>query len=122
MPLDRGREELRAATVLLDAGFPSQALSRAYLGALRAAEAALLTVDDAPSTPAGVVSAFRRRVVVQGGLDPDHGRALRRLYEDRRDVDHALADAPPDEARRAIGDAGAFVEAAARWIDAQPAG
>jgi uncharacterized protein (UPF0332 family) len=115
-PLDRAREELGAAEALLAAGFPSQALCRAYLAALRAAEAALLLVDDVPSTPAGVVSAFGRRVVVQGGLDPAHGRALRRLYEDRRDVDHALADAPPDEARRAIREAQALVDATALWI------
>jgi uncharacterized protein (UPF0332 family) len=114
--MDRGREELRAARVLLDAGYASQALSRAYTAALHAAEAALLGMDETPSTPSGVVSAFTRRVVVQGGMAPDYGRALRRLYEDRRDVDHALADAPATEAERAIGDAQEIVDIADVWI------
>src|SRR4051794_26294981 len=114
--MDRGREELRAARVLLDAGYSSQALSRAYTAALHAAEAALLAVDEAPSTPSGVVAAFTRCVVVQGGMAPDHGRALRRLYEDRRDVDHALAEAPASDAERAITDAEEIVGLAERWI------
>jgi uncharacterized protein (UPF0332 family) len=118
--LERGREDLRAAIVLLDAGFPAQALSRASTAALRAAEAALLAVDAPPTTTAGVVGAFTRRCVVQGGVDPGHGRALRMLFEDRHDIEHALAAVPEGEARRAIGQAQALVEAAAAWI-AEPA-
>jgi uncharacterized protein (UPF0332 family) len=114
--LDRAREELAAAEALLDAGFPSQALARAYTAALRAGEATLLFLDEPASTPAGVVSGFTRRVVVQGGLDPDFGRAFRRLYEDRRDVDYAMADVPPGEARRAVGEARDLVDAASGWI------
>jgi uncharacterized protein (UPF0332 family) len=116
-PIDRAREELRAARALMDAGFPAQALSRAYTAALRTAEAALLSVNEVPATPAGVVSAFSRRVVIDGEMDTAHARALRRLYEDRRDVDHGLAEVPDHEATRAIGEADALLEAATRWID-----
>jgi uncharacterized protein (UPF0332 family) len=114
--LARGRQDLAAATTLLEAGFPNQALSRAATGALRAAEAALLAVDTAPTTNSGVVAAFTRRVVVQGGLDPGHGRALRALFEDRHDVEDALAEAPEEEALRGIRQAEALVEAIAQWI------
>ena len=51
-PLDRGREELLAAQALLDAGFPSQAVSRASTGAINAATAALLALGETPLTEA----------------------------------------------------------------------
>ena len=116
-PLERGQEELAAARTLLEAGFPSQALSRACAGALNAARAALLAVGEAPSTSAGVVAAFARRVVADDSLDPDHARALRKLFEDRNDVDHALARAPVSEAEDALDAAKLVVAAAARFID-----
>jgi uncharacterized protein len=115
--LGRGREELRAAHVLLDAGFPSQALSRAYLAAFHAASAALATVGEKPLTRTGVISAFGRRVVREGGLDHEVGRGLRRLFDDRDYVDYRLGKAPAEEARAAIGDAERLLDATARWID-----
>lgn len=115
--LARGREELRAAQVLLDAGFPSQALSRAYLAAFHAASAALATVGEKPLTRTGVISAFGRRVVREGGLDHEVGRGLRRLFDDRDYVDYRLAEAPAEEARSAIGDAARLLDATAQWID-----
>jgi len=110
-PLDRGRQELLAARALLDGGFPSQALTRAYFAAFHAASAALLAVGETPSTPAGVLAAFNRRVVQDDHLDPDHARALRRLFEDRNDVEYALAQAPEREAEVAIEQAQALMDA-----------
>ena len=115
--LARGREELRAAQVLLDAGFPSQALSRAYLAAFHAASGALATVGEKPLTRTGVVSAFGRRVVRQGRLDHEVGRGQRRLFDDRDYVDYRLAEAPAQEARSAIRDAERLLDATAQWID-----
>ena len=119
--LDRAREELAAAQALLDAGFPSQALARAYTGALRAGEAVLLFLEEPAFTPAGVVAGFTRRVVVQGGMDPDFGRSFRRLYEDRRDVDYAMADVPPHEAERAVTEARDLLNAVTGWISTRAA-
>lgn len=116
-PLDRGREELLAAQALLDAGFPSQAVSRASTGAINAATAALLALGEMPLTEAGVVAAFARRMVVDDRLDPDHARALRKLFEDGNDVDRALAEAPREEAEDAIASARVVVAAAARIVD-----
>jgi uncharacterized protein (UPF0332 family) len=115
-PLERGREELRGARALLDAGFPSQAVSRAYLAGYHAAAAALAAVGETPSTRAGVLSAFGRRVVGDGGVDHRVGRALRKLFEDRNDVDYALTEAPEAEARGAIAEAQVVIDAAARFI------
>jgi uncharacterized protein (UPF0332 family) len=110
-PLDRGRQELLAARALLDGGFPSQALTRAYFAAFHAASAALLAVGETPSTPSGVLAAFNRRVVQDDHLELDHARALRKLFEDRNDIDYALAQAPDREAEVAIDQAQALIDA-----------
>jgi hypothetical protein len=73
-------------------------------------------VGEVPATSSGVISAFGRHVVGDDGVDHDTARVLRRLYEDWNDVDHGLADAPPEAARAAVADAGRFVEATAAWI------
>jgi uncharacterized protein (UPF0332 family) len=111
----RAREEIGAAHALLDAGFPTQALSRACSAALCAAESVLALEGEAPASTAGVVGAFARLVVVEEGMAPEHARALRRLYEDRGTVDHALAGAPEVEAREAVAAAEAILEACAAW-------
>ena len=116
LPLGRGRQELRAAMALLNAGFPEQAVSRACLAGLHAASAALAVVGELPATNTGVISAFGRHVVGDDGMDHDTGRILRRLYEDRHEVDHGLAEVPEEEARNAVADAAHFVEATAVWI------
>lgn len=121
-PLERGREEVRAAEVLLDAGFPSQAIARAYAGGFQAAQAALLAIGEAPATPAGVLSAFTRHVVDENGLDHDHARALRKLFEDQYDVELGLANAPESEARTAIAAARGLVDATAHWIERRAPG
>jgi uncharacterized protein (UPF0332 family) len=120
--LGRARDDLRAARTLLEAGLPSQAVSRAYMAGFQAATAALLAVGETPTTRPGVVAAFGRRVVSEGGLDHRVGRILRRLFEDRNDVDYALAEAPPEAARIAIEDAERFVAETQRWIARQARG
>jgi uncharacterized protein (UPF0332 family) len=115
-PVNRAREDLRAARSLLEAGFPSQAVSLAYSAGLQVAVAALAVLDERPSTDAGIVSAFSRRVVGDGGVNHEYGRTLRQLYEDRMDVQHALLRAPKDEAARAIDGAERLVEAGAQWV------
>jgi uncharacterized protein (UPF0332 family) len=115
--LARGHEEIRAARALLAAGFPSQALSRAYLAGHHAAGAALIAVDELPATRPGVVSAFGRYVVADGGLDHESGRALRRLFEDCRDVEVALAEPPAEVANGAIERAAQLLAATERWLE-----
>jgi uncharacterized protein (UPF0332 family) len=115
-PVDRAREEISAARSLLEAGFPSQAVSRACNAGLQVAVAALTVLGERPSTDAGVVSAFGRRVVGDGGVDHEYGRTLRRLFEDRSDIEQALLQAPEEVAREAIDAADRLVEAGAGWV------
>jgi uncharacterized protein (UPF0332 family) len=116
LPEERSRDELRAARALLEADLPDQAVARAYFAALHAASAALLVLDDPQTSEVGIVTAFARRVP-EDGFDPEAGRMLRKLFEDRTDVDHALANAPAEEAERAIGDADRLVHSIAAWIE-----
>jgi uncharacterized protein (UPF0332 family) len=117
LPLERGRQELKAAEALLEADFPAQAVSHAFRAGLHAASAALAMLGEVPATSSGVISAFGRHVVGENGIDHETGRVLRRLYEDRNDVDYGLVDAPPEEARDALADASRFVAATATWIE-----
>jgi uncharacterized protein (UPF0332 family) len=118
-PVERAREELRAASQLLESGFPSQALSRACFAGLQVATAALAVLGERPPTDAGVVSAFGRQVVGDDGVEHEVGRTLRQLFEDREQIEHGLLQAPEVEARRAIEAAGQLVDAGARWVDRQ---
>lgn len=117
LALERSQEELRAARVLLDAGLPAQSVSRAYFAAYHAAGAALEVLGETPSSPVNLVASFNRHV--GEGLQDGSARTLRKLFEDRNDVDYALAAASPEEAERAVADAEGFVEAAADWMEAR---
>ena len=116
-PVDRAREDVRAARSLLESGFPSQAVMLAYSAGFQVAVATLAALGERPSTDAGVVSGFGRRVVGDGGVDHEFGRTLRQLFEDRNDVDHALLRAPKDEARKAVDGAERLVDAGSRWLE-----
>jgi uncharacterized protein (UPF0332 family) len=122
LPLGRGRQELKAAEALLEAGFPAQAVSHAYLAGFHAASAALALLGEVPATSSGVISAFGRHVVGENGIDHETARALRRLYEDRNDIENGLVEAPAEEARSAVADAARFLEATASWIGRREGG
>ena len=119
-PIERAREELMAARALLKAGLPSQAVSRSYYAGFHAATATLLALGESYATETAVISAFGRRVVNEQGFDPAAARTLRKLYEDRGDVDIALMPASDDEARRAVDGADRLVNAAGRWLSKRP--
>lgn len=114
--LARSRQELEAARLLAEGGFGTQAVSRAYYAAFYTAQAALGMLGETRSKHSGVVAAFGRRVVREGGLSEDAGRLLRSLFERRNDADYGDEPAPPEEAEAAIRDAERFVEAVAAWL------
>jgi uncharacterized protein (UPF0332 family) len=120
-PVARAREELAASRELLAGGFPSQAVARAYQAGFQAAVAALRTLGEGPPTEAGVIAAFGRRVVGESGVEREAGRTLRKLFEDRNDVDFGLLEAPVEEAERALAGAELLVEATGHWVEARAA-
>jgi uncharacterized protein (UPF0332 family) len=115
----RSHQELEAARLLAGSGFGAQAISRAYFAAFFAAETALLLMGETRSKHSGVISAFGRRVVREGGFEESTGRSLRSLFERRNEADYGFGSAASEEAEFAIEDAQQFVAAVASWIASQ---
>jgi uncharacterized protein (UPF0332 family) len=120
--LERARRELAAIRLLADAGFTTQAVARAYYAAFYAAEAALRAVGQSRSRHAAVIAAFGQHVIKDSGMDRSHGLVLRTLFDRRNAADY---DEPDDagaaDAKAAIDQATAFVDAVAKWLDARDA-
>lgn len=116
MNLERSREELAAARHLLDGGYPAQAASRAYFGAFYAAEAALSTLGETRSKHSGVLAAFNRLVVKEGGCPEEVGRLLRALFETRNEADYGGGPMPAPEAERALQDARRVIDEVTGWL------
>jgi uncharacterized protein (UPF0332 family) len=115
--LIRAHQEVAAARLLAEQGFPAQAVSRAYFAAFYAAEAALLALSETRSRHAGVISAFIRLVVRDGGCDERAGRLLRDLFERRGQADYSTDPVPPPEAERAVADAEIVVTLTEAWLN-----
>jgi uncharacterized protein len=114
--LTRSRREIEAARLLAEGDFGAQAVSRAYYAAFYAAEQALSSLGETRSKHSGVIAAFSRFVVREGGLEQEKGRILRSLFEQRNDVDYGEAVASGEDAERAIRDAQRFVDAVESWL------
>jgi uncharacterized protein (UPF0332 family) len=118
--LGRSRREIEAAQLLAERDFGAQAISRAYYAAFFAAEQALHSLGETRSKHSGVIAAFGKLVIREGGLDEDVGRILRSLFEQRNEVDYGEAVASREDAERAIGDAQRFVDAVESWLAERP--
>lgn len=118
MSVERARRDLAAARLLLESGFFDRAVSSAYYATFHAATTALLTLGERRNTHGGVVAAFGQEVVVRGGLEPRHGRAINLLLELRATADYAEDEASREIAERAVEDAEQFVDAVASWTEA----
>jgi hypothetical protein len=117
----RSRRDLEAARLLASNGFHAQAVSRAYFAAFFAAEEALLALGETRSKHSGVVAAFGRLVVREGGLDQPTGRLLAGLFERRLDADYIPSEVSGPQAESAIGDAERFVDAVQAWLESRGA-
>lgn len=102
--------------MLVDGGFHSQAVSRAYYAAFYAAAEALLVLGETRSKHSGVVAAFARLVVKPGGIDEDVGRALRSLFDQRNVADDGDERISSEQAKTALQTASDVVAAVERWF------
>jgi hypothetical protein len=114
--LARSRREIEAARLLAEGDFAAQAISRAYYAAFYAAEEALGSLGESRSKHSGVVAAFGKVVVREGGLEETMGRTLRSLFEQRNNADYGDAEVSEQDAELAIGDAEHFVNALESWL------
>jgi uncharacterized protein (UPF0332 family) len=114
--LTRSRRELEATRFLAEGGFATQAVSRAYYAAFYAAEEALLALGETRSKHSGVLAAFERQVVREGGVDPTVGRLLRSLFRRRNEADYGSVQASQEQAEAAASDAERVVDAVESWL------
>jgi uncharacterized protein (UPF0332 family) len=114
--LSRARTEIVVVRDLSSAGHDEQATSRAYYAAFYAAQAALLALGEARSKHSGVISAFGRLVIRDGGLHPVYGRTLRQLFESRNAADYDWLDEREEPAGDPAAAAERFVDAVEAWI------
>jgi uncharacterized protein (UPF0332 family) len=115
--LERAREALGAAEALLAAGFPSDAVSRAYYSAYHGACALLSARGDQPRTHRGILALFHRHFAETGLLDGQIASILPRLEERRSVADYRATerlDAP--QAAALVADAQRFVAAIAALL------
>ncbi len=112
----RSRQELEAARYLAGGGFAPQAVSRAYYAAFFAAEEALLALGETRSKHSGVLAAFEKLVVREGGLDPAVGQVLRSLFRRRNEADYGAGPASGEEAEAATRDAERVIDAVDSWL------
>lgn len=115
--LKRSQRELGAAQALAEKGFTEQAVSRSYFACFYAAEAALLRLGQTRSKHSGVIAAFSRHVIKEGGIDPEMGSILRALFEDRNEADYRFLPALPESAEFAISRASRFVATVRQWLE-----
>ncbi|MBI2167890.1 MAG: HEPN domain-containing protein [Actinobacteria bacterium] len=116
MSIERARSDLAAARLLFGAGFFDRAVSGAYYATFRAATTALLALDERRKPHHGLIAAFGQKVVLEGGLDPSHGRAINILLELRTTADYAEDEASREIAERAMNDAEQFRDAVESWL------
>ncbi len=114
--LARAKSDLEAARALTGAGFHAQAVSRAYYAVFYAAEAALLRLGETRSKHAGVIAAFGKRVVKEGGLEREIGAILHARFEQRLEADYGRGEVSATDAEGALRDAERFVAAVERWL------
>ena len=109
--LEKSRQSLATATVLLRDGFTESAISRAYYAAFYLAQAALATRDISRSKHSGVIAAFGEHLTKKGLLPESLHRTLLNLYESRVTSDYSVEASPsPEEAKEAVEAAAEFIK------------
>lgn len=117
--LARSREELEAARLLADRDFYAQAVSRAYYAGFYAAAEALLALGETRSKHSGVIAAFSKLLVKEGGVEEEIGRALRSLFDQRTLADYGDERISSEHADAALEQASKVVAAVERWLSEQ---
>jgi uncharacterized protein (UPF0332 family) len=111
--MDKAEKALASARLLLDANDSDGAVNRAYYAMFNGALAALLWagIHDHHKTHGGLIGSFGRHLVQTGHLAPEIGRSFNRIQELRLTGDYLTIPVPLDNARSAVQEAAAFVDA-----------
>ena len=119
--VDRAREEVHAADLLLDGELFLQVAPRAYQAMFYTAEALLANEGLDYSSEAGQHAAFGQLLVKFGGVDPGfHGHLLTAFRQQQAVTYHRpSAQASPEHARELLAQAREFVEMAESYLRGQ---
>ena len=115
--LERAREALAEAMVLLDSGHANTGVNRLYYACFYAVSALLLTKGLAATCHSGLRTLFHQHVIRAGLLPLALGQLYDRLFDQRQRGDYAdLVHFEVDEVRSWCGEAQAFVDTVAVLI------
>jgi uncharacterized protein (UPF0332 family) len=93
-PLEKARQTLSKATIMLNAGLPDEAGRCAYLAAFHAAQALIFEqTGRTPKTHHGVRTAFARLATTEPGFEPSLRRFLTHGYDLKSLADYAIGPA-----------------------------
>jgi uncharacterized protein len=107
----RAGQALRAAEVLTDAGYPADALSRAYYATLHAAKAALSVHNVATASHAAVRRMFGLHLIRTGEIERAWASHLGEILDDRLAADYDVEmEFTSEEAAQACQRARAFLD------------
>jgi uncharacterized protein (UPF0332 family) len=113
------RDALRVAVAALGLGIRRDAMSRTYYAVFHAARALLLLEGLEPKTQGGVGRMVGEHLVRTGKLDGHSGLVLTRLQAYRQASDYSYVfEIDEADARTELAAAEAFVERAAKIVDA----
>jgi hypothetical protein len=96
--LDRAKETLEEAQIMLQTGHPSGAVNRLYYACFYAVNALLLCHNMSSAKHSGVLSLFNKNFIKSGVFKAEFGHFYTRLFDRRQDSDYedivppALAD------------------------------
>lgn len=109
--LEQASDALRATRLLIEAGLPREAVSRAYYGIFYGVLALLVTRRLGTSKHSGALSLLNREFVKTGLLAPDLARLARRAFDRRLEADYAeLVEISFEEAEDTFREASHFLE------------
>lgn len=115
--LDRARETLKEAEILLQQGFANTFVNRLYYACFYAVSAALLQRGLSSAKHSGVRSLFHQNLVKPGLISPELGSLYDRLFDSRQKGDYEdLVRFDPDEVGPWLEESNNFVDTVAALI------
>ena len=115
--IEKGKEKLDAAKVLLREGFIDDAISRAYYGVFHAASAVLLAEGITVDSHSGLKTMFGLHFIKTGKIDKKYGRWLNRLKDERENGDYDIFTSfDREDAENSITEAEEFIQEMKRYL------
>ena len=110
--LDRAKEALEEAALLLEKGYTNTCVSRLYYACFYAVSALLLARGLASARHSGIRALFHQYIVKPGMVNVPLGQLYDRLFDNRQKGDYA------DLVRFTIDDVQPWIEEARTFVDA----